>query len=67
MRLLLALAWLGVGSFGIVTVLGHRSYFQSLPHSRGNDKLRRHGTTYLLISTAMIGIGMWHLYMYLRP
>jgi hypothetical protein len=65
MRLLIAIAWLGVGALGLWS-LHHRWYVAGLPSTRGNRELRRRYYWYLLLSLVSLAIGLLNVYLALR-
>jgi hypothetical protein len=62
MRLAVAIAWLAVGSYALWTATRNRAYIESLPKTRGNNKIRRQRIWILVFGVVALAIGVANYY-----
>ncbi len=67
MRGILAVVWLAVGIYLVVTTLRNRAYVNGLPPTKGNSAIKRQDRLVLLFGVGAIGIGLWHSFRYFIP
>jgi hypothetical protein len=61
-----AVLWFGVGFSAIIMALRHRRYFNSLPPTAGNLRVKRENRMWLIAGVVMIAVGAWNTFVRLR-